>query len=112
MVLAAIPIAVLQAQLADGKKVDLKRIAEAYGLQENMPLHVKLLIWTSEDEDGRLQAELSATQIDKYRFWQLSLLDRLIVLGATLERLIRCLNGPDLTGTLLTLSGWVCLSIL
>ena len=81
--LAAIPLAVLQAQLADGKKVDLKRILETYGLQENMPLTVKLVDLDVEDGDGYLQAELSASQIEKYRLWQLSLLDRLIILGAT-----------------------------
>ena len=80
--LAVISLAVLQAQLADGKKVDLKRIAEAFGLQENMPLTVKLADLAEGDGDGRLEAELSASQVEKYHLWQLSLLDRLIVLGA------------------------------
>jgi hypothetical protein len=80
--LATIPLTYLQAQLADGKKVDLKRIEEAYGLYENLPLIIKLTDLIGEDVDERLQAELSAGQLDKLRLWQQSLLDRLIVLGA------------------------------
>ncbi len=81
--LAVIPLASLQTQLADGKKVDLKKIAEIYGLQENLPLSVKVTDLDGKDEDGRLQAELSSAQIEKMRLWQRSLLDRLIILGAT-----------------------------
>ena len=81
--LATIPLTHLQAQLADGKKVDLKKIEEAYGLHENLPLAIKVTDLDGEDGDERLQAELSAAQLDKLRLWQQSFLDRLIVLGAT-----------------------------
>jgi hypothetical protein len=80
---AAIPLAYLQAQLADGKKADLKEIAEVYGLQENLPLNVRLVDLGGGGEGKRLQAELSTAQIEKMRLWQQSLLDRLIVLGGT-----------------------------
>ena len=80
--LAIIPLSALQTQLAGGKKLDLKKIAEAFGLLENMPLTVKLLDLAGKDTEERLQAELSASQVEKFRLWQLSLLDRLIVLGA------------------------------
>ncbi len=80
--LATIPLAYLQAQLADGKKVDLKRIEEAYGLHENLPLTVKVTDLGGEEGDERLQAELSVGQLEKMRLWQQSFLDRLIVLGA------------------------------
>ena len=82
IILAAVPLDALQAQLADGKQVHLKRIAEIFGLQENLPLTVKLVDSIS-DEDGHLQAELSTAQIDRFHLWQQSLLDRLIVLGAS-----------------------------
>jgi hypothetical protein len=82
---AVIPLACLQAQLADGKKADLKKIAEVYGLQENLPLNVKMVDLGDGGEDERLQAELSTAQIEKMRLWQQSLLDRLIVLGATVR---------------------------
>ena len=80
--LATIPLAFLQAQLADGKKVDLKKIAEAYGLHENLPLTIKVTDLPGEGGGDQLQAELSTAQLEKMRSWQQSLLDRLIVLGA------------------------------
>ena len=85
MTQAVIPLAYLQAHLADGKKADLKKIAEVYGLRENLPLNVKVVGLDGGGEDERLQAELSTAQIEKMRLWQQSLLDRLIVLGAAVR---------------------------
>jgi hypothetical protein len=79
---ATIPLAYLQAQLADGKKIDLQKISEIFGLKENLPLTVKVTHLNDEENDT-LQAELSAPQIEKIRLWQQSLLDRLIILGAS-----------------------------
>ena len=84
---AVIPLAYLQAQLADGKKADLKKIAEVYGLQENLPLSVKVVDLGGGGEDERLEAELSTAQTEKMCLWQQSLLDRLIVLGATIREI-------------------------
>lgn len=81
IILATVPLAFLQAELADGKKLDLKKIAEAYGLHENLPLTIKVTALAGEGE--QLQAELSTAQLEKMRLWQQSLLDRLIVLGAS-----------------------------
>jgi hypothetical protein len=81
----AIPLAYLQAQLADGKRADLKKITEVYGLQENLPLSVKVVDLGGGGEEGRLQAELSPDQIEKMLLWQQSLLDRLMVLGAAVR---------------------------
>ncbi len=81
--LATVPLAHLQAQLADGKKVDLKRIAEVYGLHENLPLTIKVVDLTGEDGAEVLQAELSTAQLEKMHMWQQSFLDRLIVLGSS-----------------------------
>lgn len=79
---AVVPIAALQSELANGRKADLKKIADAYGLQENLPLNVRVVDLTS-DEEGRLPAELAESQIERIRLWRQSLLDRLIVLGWT-----------------------------
>jgi len=92
---AVIPLAYLQAQLADGKKADLKKITEVYGLQENLPLNVKIVDLAVE-EDGQLQAELSTAQIEKITLWQQSLLDRLIVLGATVRDVETVLERANL----------------
>jgi hypothetical protein len=81
--LATVPLATLQAQLAGGKKVDLKKIAEAYALQEDLPIEVRVVDSIGSTEDSHFKAELSTAHVEKMRLWQQSLLDRLIVLGAT-----------------------------
>jgi len=83
---ATIPLAHLQAQLADGRKVDLKKIADIYGFCPNMPISVRSTCLNRGDEN-QLQAELSEAQIEKIRLWQGSLLDRLIVLNASLDQI-------------------------
>lgn len=79
---AAIPLDYLRAQLADGKKIDLQKISEIYGFKENLPLTIKI-IGLGDEAASELQAELSVGQIEKIRSWRGSLLDRLIILGAT-----------------------------
>ena len=39
---AAIALSYLQAQLADGRKDDLKKIADKYGFQEGLPISIKI----------------------------------------------------------------------
>ncbi|MGZ4851311.1 MAG: DUF2110 family protein [Candidatus Bathyarchaeia archaeon] len=79
---AAIPLACLQAQLTDGEKLDLHKISEIFGLKENLPLTVKVTR-LNDGENELLQAELSTEQIERIRLWHQSLLDRLIILGAS-----------------------------
>ena len=92
---ATVLLSHLQAQLADGRKVDLKKISETYGFQPNMPLSIKVICLNGEEE-RQLQAELSAAQIGKIRLWQESLLDRLIVLGASLSQIETVLERTGL----------------
>jgi hypothetical protein len=99
---ATIPLAYLQAQLADGRKVALKKISEIYGFNENLPLSIKVIRINGE-EDEVLQAELSMEQIEKIRLWQQSLLDRLIILGSSLGEIETVLErtrlNRDVIGT-------------
>lgn len=99
---ATIPLAHLQAQLADGRKVDLKKISEIYGFYENLPISIKVIHIDSE-EDGLLQAELSIEQTERIRLWQQSLLDRLIILGVSLGEIETVLErtrlNRDVIGT-------------
>ncbi|MGD0406796.1 MAG: DUF2110 family protein [Candidatus Bathyarchaeia archaeon] len=99
---ATIPLAYLQAQLADGRKVALKKISEIYGFHENLPLSIKVIRINGE-EDEVLQAELSMEQIEKIRLWQQSLLDRLIILGSSLGEIETVLErtrlNRDVIGT-------------
>jgi hypothetical protein len=99
---ATIPLAYLQAQLADGRKVDLKKTSDAYGFHVNLPLSIKAVSLNGE-ENKLLQAELSMAQIEKIRLWQQSLLDRLIVLNASLSQIETVLErtrlNRDIIGT-------------
>ncbi len=80
---ATIPLAHLQAQLANGKEVPLKKIAEIYGFAEGLPIKIKVIGFAKDD--GVLEAELSAAHVERLHAWQQSLLDRLIILGASKE---------------------------
>jgi hypothetical protein len=78
---AAIPLQHLQAQLVDGRKASLKKLAELFGLCENLPLSMK--ICNVDKQNRRIETILSERQLIQYKDWTKSLLDRLIVLGAS-----------------------------
>jgi hypothetical protein len=84
-VYAAVPLQVLQAQLVDGRKIALKKIAELYGLCEDLPLNVK--INSLKEAENRVEAELSNTQLTRFKVWRESMLDRLLVLGSSLPKI-------------------------
>jgi len=78
---ASISLQYLQAQLVDGRKIALKKLAELFGFCENMPLTVKI---SGLSEDGkRVEAVLAEKQLMTYRDWTNSLLDRLMIVGAS-----------------------------
>ncbi len=80
---AIISVACLQAQIAEGKSLSMRKIAELFGLAEGIPLTVKVN-WEKSPE-GELSAELAVEQTAKFLAWRQSMLDRLIVLGTSLE---------------------------
>jgi hypothetical protein len=76
-----VPLSRLQAQLGDGRRIALGKLIELYGFCDNLPLAVKV---SDLDKDkSRIEAMLSEKQLSTYRNWTESLLDRLIVLGAS-----------------------------
>jgi hypothetical protein len=79
---AAIPLQCLQAQLGDGRKVALKKLSELFGFCENSPLSIKILGKNGGEEF--VEASLSEDQLACYRSWTKSLLDRLVILGASI----------------------------
>jgi len=81
---AVVSLKSLQAQLADGRKMSLEKIAELFGFVENLPFTVKIL--KVDLEKSYVEAVLSEKQLDLYRRWTKSLLDRLVVLGASFNR--------------------------
>ena len=80
----AIGLGTLQAQLADGKKLPLKKLTEIFCFHNNFPLEVKTF-GSPSVQKGYVEAELSEGQLSRIAEWIQSCLDRLIVLGATLS---------------------------
>ncbi|MEM0057361.1 MAG: DUF2110 family protein [Candidatus Bathyarchaeia archaeon] len=78
---ATIPLQRLQAQLTDGRKVALQKIAEFYSLSDNTPITIKITNLTGSG----IEAELDESQLSTYRRWIKSMLDRLLVLGASIQ---------------------------
>jgi hypothetical protein len=76
-----IPLQRLQAQLADGRKVALKKLVELFGFCENLPLNIKVL--NIDKDKNYIETALSEEQISKYKVWTASLLDRLITIGSS-----------------------------
>lgn len=76
-----IPLQSLQVQLVDGRKVALKKIVELFGFCENLPLTVKIL--KIDAKENSIEAMLSENQLAQYKSWIRSLLDRLIIIGAS-----------------------------
>jgi hypothetical protein len=94
IVYATIPLRHLQAQLVDGRKIALRKIAELFGLCEDLPVGVKVSL-LNEDE-SRIDAELSTDHIEKYQVWRESLLDILLVLRLSVDEIKMTLEQAGL----------------
>jgi hypothetical protein len=86
---ATIPLQHLQAQLADGRKIALKKLTELFGFCENLPLKAKI---TSINEN-HIEATIAENQLKLYKKWTKSLLDRLIILGASQQEIKTALKN-------------------
>jgi hypothetical protein len=93
--LAKISLNHLQAQLGEGKKMPLKKIVELWGLSENLPLTTKAL--TINPDQATVEVELQPTQTRRYLLWRDSLLDRLLVFGASRLELESAVEQEGLT---------------
>ncbi|MDI6847170.1 MAG: DUF2110 family protein [Candidatus Bathyarchaeia archaeon] len=87
---ATIPLQHLQARLGDGRKTSLKKLVELFGFCENLPLTVK--IYSVDKENRGIEAMLSERQLILYKGWIKSLLDRLIILGASFNEVMLALK--------------------
>ena len=92
---ATIPLRCLQTQLVDGKNIALEKIAGLFGFCKNFPLSVKVSRLNAEE--SLMEAELSTGQIERYQVWRESLLDRLLVLGASFHEINVALEHAKLT---------------
>lgn len=93
-VYANVPLHYLQTQLADGRKITVKKIAELFGFCENLPLTVKIV--DVDEEKSRIEAMMSERQLDQYNNWNKSLLDRLIILGSSAHEVKTALDNAGL----------------
>jgi hypothetical protein len=91
---ATIPLHHLQTQLVESRKIPLKKIAEIYGFCEDLPLEVKVTSF-GENESG-IEAMLSDDQVKRVQTWQASLLDRLVILGLSLQDIKNILKNERL----------------
>ena len=80
-VYASVALAHLQHHFSGGKPLPLKTLSETWGFCENLPLELKVL--DVDLEGNRVKAELQTSQINKLIQWKDSLLDRLLVIGAS-----------------------------
>lgn len=78
---AVIPLHELQAQLCDGRKMALSKLVGLFGFCENVPLHIR--VSQVDLQTKHVEAELSESQQKQYADWTSSLLDRLLILGAS-----------------------------
>jgi hypothetical protein len=78
---AVVPLNRLQAQIGDGRKMALSKLAELFGLRENVPLNIRV---TQVDlQKQYVEAELSDEQQQRFLDWTRSMLDRLLIIGAS-----------------------------
>jgi len=98
---AVISLRHMQAQLVDGRKVALQKIMEVYGFCENQPLEVK--ISGINKESNCLDAVFSEKQLNQFRGWAASLLDRLIIIGSSIYHIKAAFKKAGVNRDILTL---------
>ena len=89
----AVSLNQLQGQLADGRKMALGKMAELFGFCENLPLHIRVI--SADFEKKRIEAELSDKQQEQYAVWTRSLLDRLLVIGASFSEVMSAVRRAE-----------------
>jgi hypothetical protein len=92
---AAVPLGRLQAQLGDGRKMALRTMTEFFGFCENLPLHIR--VTSVEFEKRHVDAELSEKQQEQFAGWTRSLLDRLLILGASYDEVNLAIRRAELS---------------
>jgi hypothetical protein len=92
---AKVPLRHLREVLADSKLVELPKISELWGVREGLPISIK--VTGINLDEGILEAELAEGQLDKLRLWRDSLLDRLVVLGASKSKVLEVLERAHLS---------------
>jgi len=79
-----VPLHKLRSHLVDGSKLPLREIGRLFCLYDNFPFSVRLT--KVEVEGKKVWGEPSDTQVEFFRKWVSAGLDRVIILGASDER--------------------------
>ncbi len=82
---AFLPLFTLRRQLAKNEKIPLRKLVEIYGFLDNFPLEVK--IESIDPLNRNVQVSLSPEQLNTFRNWTNSKLERLIVCGVSRHHL-------------------------
>jgi hypothetical protein len=91
---AVVPLNRLQAQIGDGRKMALSKLAELFGLRENVPLNIRV---TQVDlQKQYVEAELSDEQQQRFLDWTRSMLDRLLIIGASFSEVRSTIRQSDI----------------
>jgi len=80
-----VPLYKLRSHLADGRKLSLRKIIDAFCLYDNFPVSIRITEIDLEQE--KLLAEPSDEQIKIFRNWISTKIERVIILGAHLEHI-------------------------
>lgn len=81
----------LQVQLCDGRKVALNKLIELFGFCKNLPLQVRVL--QADLSARRVETELTEVQLKVYADWTRSLLDKLLIIGASYDEVNAALQA-------------------
>jgi len=85
-----IPLHVLRSQLANGKKLSISIIVDAFSLHDNLPLRVQVTRIDSAKKE--VEGRLSKGQSSVFREWLSLDFDRVFILGAAFEQVNRIIK--------------------
>lgn len=81
---ALIPLHKMRGQLVEGRKLSIHQMIERFCLHDNLPLEIRLI--RVDSNKGEIEAEFSEKQLTAFKRWLSLGFDRVIVLGATHDR--------------------------
>jgi len=87
---ALVPLFVLREQLAEGKKISVRRIIELFGLVDHLPLEIT--IEKVSIALKKIEAKLSERQVAQFQKWQEEGLEKLFILGEPQARIKKALE--------------------
>ena len=88
-----LPLHVLRSQLADGKKLSVTNLIEAFALYNNHPLTIQ--VTRIDREKGKIEGRLSTSQHSLFEEWVSLDFDRILVLGRPFTEVHRVIKNSN-----------------